>query len=122
MIEDMQFLKKCDSVLVLGTEECMYPAIVLGAEIEKSFDVKVYTHSTTRSPIGICTDEGYPIQGGYKLKSLYEDERNTYIYNLKGYDKAIIVTDSKKYSENAIAVMRRALGQSGNEDILLVRG
>lgn len=122
VIEKTPGLNKCKSVLVMGTEECMYPAIVLGAEIEKRFDTKVFTHSATRSPIGICSDEGYPVQSGYKLKSLYEDERITYIYNLKKYDQVMIVTDSKNDIEEASTVLKRALCQSGNKDILLVRG
>ena len=40
------------SILILGTEECMYPAILTGEYIEKKGICKtVKTHSTTRSPI-----------------------------------------------------------------------
>nr|WP_027870912.1 phosphoribosyltransferase domain-containing protein [[Eubacterium] cellulosolvens] len=110
------------SILVLGTEECMYPAIVLGEKLEEKYKYNVYTHATTRSPIGICTDEGYPVQSGCRLKSLYDRERITYIYNLRKYDQVIVVTDSKDCSSDSSETLKRALAQSGNDNILLIRG
>lgn len=86
-------LPKDGRVLVLGTEECMYPAMILGQELEVRGFSEVRTHSTTRSPIGICTDEDYPIREGYAIRSFYEDERETFIYNPAQYDVVIIVTD-----------------------------
>ena len=64
-----QFIRD-DSVLVLGTEECMYPALILGQEIERSgLTGLVYCHATTRSPIGIWSgDDGYPITEGYRIQ------------------------------------------------------
>lgn len=109
-------------VLVLGTEECMYPAICLGMFLERNFHVRVSTHSTTRSPIGICGEEDYPIRNGYKLKSLYHEARDTYLYQVCKYDYAIIVTDSRQCSPAAVESLAMALRQSGNEKILLVRG
>ena len=83
-------------VLVLGTEEFMLPAIVVGNHLSENFSVR--THSTTRSPIGICRDENYPIREGFKLRSFYDSTRQTFIYNLKFYDAAVIVTDSENFS------------------------
>lgn len=83
------------SVLVLGTEECMYPALILGDYLEQSDNhLSVRCHATTRSPIGISQMEGYPITSGHKIMSFYETERNTYLYNLQHYDAVIVVTDS----------------------------
>lgn len=82
-------------ILVVGTEEFMLPAIILGSQLE---NFNVVTHSTTRSPIGICDAENYPIRSGFKLKSFYDASRTTFIYNLKHYDAAIIITDAKNYS------------------------
>ena len=83
-------------VLLLGTEEFMLPAIIAGRKLEENFSV--VTHSTTRSPIGICNDENYPIREGFKLRSFYDPTRTTYIYNLKRYDAAIIVTNAENFS------------------------
>lgn len=81
-------------LLVLGTEECMYPAIIFGKVLEDSGRYgEVYSHSTTRSPIGICSDDDYPITEGYKIRSFYEEGRDTYIYNLADYDAAVVITD-----------------------------
>ena len=116
-------VKKADgNILVVGTEECMYPAIVLGSRLEQALHAKVFTHSTTRSPIGICMDEAYPIQSGYKLKSLYDAGRTTYIYNLEKYDQVILVTDSEQIPGESLDTVVRALRASGNDEILLIRG
>ena len=93
-------------VLILGTEEFMLPAIVAGHALEEKFSV--VTHSTTRSPIGICDAENYPIREGFKLRSFYDSTRTTYIYNLKFYDAAVIVTDAENFSaglEDLIAAL-----------------
>lgn len=116
-------VKKADgNILVVGTEECMYPAIVLGSRLEQALHAKVFTHSTTRSPIGICADEAYPIHSGYKLKSLYDAGRTTYIYNLEKYDQVILVTDSEQIPGESLDTVVRALRASGNDEIFLIRG
>lgn len=99
----MAILEKVDAdlsgasrVLVLGTEECMYPSLVLGSAIEERYpDIIVRSHATTRSPIGISSENGYPIQNGARLRSLYDPERTTFLYNLSSYDLAIAITDAK---------------------------
>lgn len=84
-------------ILVLGTEEFMLPAIIAGKCLEReNFSVK--THSTTRSPIGICREKNYPIREGFKLRSLYDSTRTTFIYNLKHYDATIILTNAENFS------------------------
>ena len=110
------------SILILGTEECMYPAIVLGETIEKNTRANVYTHSTTRSPIGICRAKGYPITSGYRIKSLYDNGRKTYIYDLKKYDLVIIVTDSDRDSFCERHSLVEALFKEGNKNVVLYRG
>lgn len=81
-------------VLVLGTEEYMYPAMNLTKQLNDFMYIDAKTHSTTRSPISILDDDKYPIKNGYKIHSFYEDGRETYIYNVDTYDTVIIVTDS----------------------------
>ena len=109
-------------VLVLGTEECMYPAIILGEMLQEELKTDVYTHSTTRSPIGICQDEDYPIKQGYKIKSYYDNERSTYIYNIDKYELLIIFTDSKLSNSFETNSLAGALKQEGNNRIVVYRG
>lgn len=94
--------------LVLGTEECMYPALILGENLER-LGAEVCCHATTRSPIGLCDAPGYPIRSGWKLPSFYEEERTTYVYNLKEYDTVIVVSDTKKTDLRAIQALASVL-------------
>lgn len=94
--------------LVLGTEECMYPALRLGEKLER-LGAEVCCHATTRSPIGLCHAPGYPIRSGWKLPSFYEEERTTYVYNLKEYDTVIVLSDTKKTDLRAIQALASVL-------------
>lgn len=94
--------------LVLGTEECMYPALRLGERLER-LGAEVCCHATTRSPIGLCDAPGYPIRSGWKLPSFYEEERTTYVYNLREYDMVIVVSDTKKTDLRAIQALASVL-------------
>ena len=100
-------------VLVLGTEECMYPALLLAQAIEAGGSAaSVAVHATTRSPIAISPDSGYPITNGYEMSSFYEKDRNTYVYNLQRYDTAIVLSDAAPESGRPprFGVGLRALG------------
>lgn len=131
--------KSGSSVLVVGTEEFMYPALFVGACIEK-LGCSVRSHSTTRSPIEVCSHKSlkmdksvnisdgglvcerytYPVHERYELCSLYDDERRTFIYDIASYDKVLILTDSH-YSGNAgINSLVNAL-KIKNNDICLIR-
>lgn len=113
---------KDKKVLVLGTEEFMYPAIYLGCEIEKRQRIKnTWVHATTRSPIMANMADSYPIKTKEKLMSFYEEERTTFIYNLANYDKVIIVTDAEQVLEEAFYTLGRALYKRGCKDILGIR-
>ena len=106
-------------VLILGTEEFMLPAIVAGSRLEaKNFSV--VTHSTTRSPIGICDAENYPIRAGFKLRSFYDENRTTFVYNLRHYDAAVIVTNAQNFSAGLDDLIS-ALNIYGVENIFIVR-
>lgn len=94
--------------LVLGTEECMYPALRLGERLER-LGAEVCCHATTRSPIGLCNAPGYPIRSGWKLPSFYEEKRTTYVYNLREYDTVIVVSDTKKTDLRAIQALASVL-------------
>jgi len=108
-------------ILVAGTEECMYPALILGCELEKSAR-SVESHSTTRSPLlsqndGAKKNDGYPLHSRYSFASVYDRERTTYLYNLKKYDTVIVVTDAPApYADEFV----RTLQNQGNQTIYFV--
>ncbi len=111
----------CKNILVAGTEECMYPALYAGSYLEKKgFIVKC--HSTTRSPIAVSRAAGYPLHVRYELKSLYDKNRTTYIYDIGSYDAAVIITDACNGEIEGINSLAYALGTKiKNGNINLVR-
>lgn len=108
-------------VLIIGTEEFMYPTFVVGQNLIKhNITDSVKVHSTTRSPIIASGQNEYPLTTRYQIKSFYDELRTTYIYNLKKYDKVIIVTDAIHY-EKGVSDLNYALESVGNHNILLAR-
>ena len=122
----MQFfdkIKNGSSILILGTEECMYPALKLGAALEDcGQNYCVSCHATTRSPIGVCADENYPITSGYKIKSFYDFDRATYIYNLCKYDVVVVVTDTSVRDFVALESLIGALPNNKSLQIFYIQG
>lgn len=117
------FELKDKRVLVLGTEECMLPALLIGSKIEKAGLARsVKCHATTRSPIGICNAAGYPIKSGYRLHSFYDVNRETFIYNLQKHDVAIIVSDTYKQFNSGLYDLSIALNNNGCNSILCIVG
>lgn len=112
-------VKQGERVLVIGTEEFMYPALLTGYEIEKMGCV-VRCHSTTRSPIAVSTEEEYPLHCRYELCSLYDPERKTFIYDLENYDRVIVMTDSALVSLKGLETLTYALRMK-NENITVIR-
>lgn len=88
------FLSAGDKLDIIGTEECMYPAINTGELFEKR-GCEVRSHSTTRSPIVPSETEGYPLHMRARLHSVYELERRVFLYNIYPCDTAIIISDSE---------------------------
>lgn len=87
-------LEGVKTIDVIGTEEFMYPAVILGQMLE-SRGYEVRTHSATRSPIVPSSDSGYPLDMRCRLHSFYDRERTTYLYNLYKCDMTILLTDSE---------------------------
>jgi adenine/guanine phosphoribosyltransferase-like PRPP-binding protein len=86
---------KDQRILVLGTEECMYPAMCIAAYFEaRNPRVRAYTHATTRTPIVAATSQDYAVTAGFALRSVYDETRPTFLYNLDRYDLVIVITDS----------------------------
>lgn len=108
------------SILVLGTEEFMYPALILAAKLEKQ-GCYVRFHATTRSPIAVSTEPDYPLHTRYELISMYDRERRTFIYNLAAYDEVIIVSDASNLCPEAKYTLCKALVDSGNQQITFVQ-
>lgn len=111
---------KAGSVLVLGTEEFMFPALYLSRQMEK-MGITVKCHATTRSPIAVSREEDYPFRERYELKSLYDGNRITYIYDLQPYEKVIIVTDAGDGWKEGIISLVNALETAGNSDIRIIK-
>lgn len=113
-------LSKYSDILVLGTEEFMYPPMFVGNEISK-LNKNVFFHATTRSPICVSSEKEYPLNKRYSLSSFYDDERNTFIYNLKKYDCVIIITNSQIPLSEGCENIVSALYNEGCENIYIVR-
>lgn len=102
--------EKDDRVLVLGTEEFMYPALLLAQELSiTGYTKSVKFHATTRSPIGICSENDYPIVNGIRIHSLYSKDRITYLYDLDSYDTVIVFTDAHDTAPEAIRELTQGL-------------
>lgn len=113
-----EFIGDAKDILVLGTEEFMYFPMVLGEMIE-SFGKQVKCHATTRSSIDIIEgsrDLENELVNKSMLHSAYDSARNTYVYNLRKYDKVLVVTDSNM-TEEFIYDITSALYAHGNSEI-----
>lgn len=109
-------------ILILGTEEFMFQPMLLGYKIEKKYkNAEVKFHATTRSPIEISDDTGYPLNSRFSLESLYEECRDTFVYNLLEYDNVFIVTDCKNINEKGMINLISALEKSNNKNISLIK-
>lgn len=109
------------NILVIGTEEFMYLPLQIANFIEKKTNADIIFHATTRSPIipNKCSDE-YAINTSEVITSPYAD-RETYIYNLKRYDKVIIITDAPDVTGKFKQSMIKSLTSYGNIDISFIR-
>lgn len=113
--------KHYQNLLVLGTEEFMYPTICVGqALLLVGIADNVRIHSTTRSPIIASERPMYPLGHRYQLRSFYDENRITYVYNLYTYDKVLILTDAEKY-QCGLSDICSYFKRLDNNDITLAR-
>ena len=120
-IENNIGYERYSDILVLGTEECMYPALRLGEILKRDGAAEVVKiHATTRSPIIASGAEDYPLSHRYQIRSVYDKTRDTYVYNLRKYDTVIIVTDTVDIAEG-MSDLLTALSSVGNQNILVSR-
>lgn len=109
--------------LVLGTEECMLPAILLGEQLAQLQEKGIVRcHATTRSPIGISQEEGYPIFTGSQVHSFYSDTRKTYLYNLDFYDTVIVVSDTQREDTRALLSVISAIPRRKTTRYFYIQG
>lgn len=92
-IESIADCEEGERILVIGTEEFMFPALFVAARMEEK-GCCVRCHSTTRSPIAVSSDQGYPLGTRYELRSLYDPDRITYLYDIGSYDSVYVITDA----------------------------
>lgn len=112
-------------LLVLGTEEFMYPALIAADCLACSGHFGgVRCHATTRSPIGVYAAAGYPVRNGNLLHSFYDQNRRTYIYNLEQYDAALLFSDTQNAdaAQLAQADLARVLSSWGCTQLFYVGG
>ena len=106
-------------LLVLGTQEFMFPGLLLGAALEKQGHT-VRFHATTRSPIDVSEDPRYPLHKRFPLCSFYEYDRRTFIYDLAQYDEVLLVTDAPHITQAGLDSLAGALEACGNTHITLI--
>ena len=107
-------------ILVLGTEEFMYPALYVGAKLEEA-GYTVRMHATTRSPIAVSKEEKYPLHTRYELASLYDKNRTTFVYDLTEYEEVLVLTDAQKQETEGWESLQRALALNQNRQIRGIR-
>lgn len=120
-VEDTLNSNKYKDFLILGTEEFMYPAFCLGqllVQSNRAEDVRI--HATTRSPIIASGMLNYPLFSRCCIKSLYDVSRITFVYNLRKYEKVVVVTDAQNQN-GGVSDLIYALKSMGNQDIILAR-
>ncbi|MBD5468353.1 MAG: hypothetical protein HDR21_09415 [Lachnospiraceae bacterium] len=106
-------------LLVVGTEEFMYPALFIGRKLEETGNA-VLCHATTRSPIAVSMENEYPLHSRYELISLYDGQRRTFLYDIDGYDSVFIITDSPERETIGLYTLVNALS-AHNKNITLIR-
>ena len=101
-------------VLCIGTEECMYPAIVMAKALER-LGYDSYVQATTRVPTCVHVEGEETLKNRYTVESLYGDRVN-YVYNLDKYDTVYIITDGTKRPNELLKVLE----SFGNKNIAVV--
>lgn len=108
-----------EHILVLGTEEFMYPGLYLGRKLQEQ-GRQVRFHATTRSPIAVSSAPEYPLHERYQLVSFYDSERVTYIYDLSPCHRVLVLTDAA-VTEEGLRSLLQALHLAGNDNIQVIR-
>lgn len=86
--------KNENSILVLGTEEEMYNALIYAKKLEDQ-GFNVFFHASTRSPIVPSNRDFYSLKTRLNFLSAKDKSRNVYLYNLKKYKQIFIFRNLK---------------------------
>ncbi|MDD3569767.1 MAG: phosphoribosyltransferase domain-containing protein [Lachnospiraceae bacterium] len=122
ILDDLGLGLENKSILVLGSEEFMFPALFTAKKIEENCNcTEVNFHATTRSPILPSESDNYPLFSRYQLKSLYDNDRTIFVYNLKRYDKVIVIHDSPTTNPLGIHSLVAALDTNQCNDITIYK-
>lgn len=100
-ISNLESIRQLRDIRVIGTEECMAPAIQVATKLRFGCNniESVLCHSTTRSKIDILKDSD-GLTSRTEVRSAYDNTRQTYIYNIEEYtDLTILVTDADNPNE-----------------------
>lgn len=96
-------------VLLLGTEEFMFPSFVLGdLLLSRGLAARVRMHASTRSPIIASGREGYPLFRRWQFPSPYDPARKTFLYNLARCGRVVILTDAPSGTAGLGGLLRAA--------------
>lgn len=106
-------------VLVLGTEELMYAGLRVGQALAQQGKT-VFFHATTRSPILPDDAPDYPLHVRWELRSVYDDTRVTYLYDLQAYDHVYLVTEHWAGGRGLDTILS-ALERAGNRHVTVVK-
>lgn len=93
---DLEKDKNAKDIEIIGTEEFMSIPLLVGYRIEQELDVTVKFHATSRSSIDImaeASDFDNELVNKAPLHSAYDENRQTYLYNIRKHDKVYIICD-----------------------------
>ena len=113
------------TIEIIGTEEFCYPALLLGKILTERY--RVVVHGSTRSPmLPFSSDRNgfaepspgeYPIVSRAAFRSVYDPERQVYLYNSSPCALSIILTDAYP---PAPAALNELCGAAGGEKVQVV--
>lgn len=72
------------------------------------------------APIVVNNIKSYPLHKRYELRSLYDSERITFIYDINSYDQVLIITDANPVNTVGLNSLINAL-DSRTDSISLIR-
>lgn len=94
-------------VLVLGTEELIYAPLLVARELAENTNLAVRVSSTTRSPVLVLDEPGYPIRSAIRFAAP-DGAGERYAYNVAvGFDDVVVVADSAD-QDGLVAAVRGA--------------
>jgi hypothetical protein len=97
----------------------MYPAIYFASLLESEFYVTC--HSTTRSPIAVSKVENYPLKDSIKLPSVYDRNRETYLYNTCNCSDDAVIIITEESATNVEPLIKHFCDNNKNTKVILVK-